>query len=73
MPKNAKTVAPAKGAKATKPAEDGRLTVTTFRITRAQWEWLRRQAFERSTEIGGKADASALLREILEVAMNAGD
>ena len=42
--------------------------VTTFRITRRQWEWLRTKALERALERGsGKADASEMLRELLEV------
>ena len=41
--------------------------VTTFRITRAQWAWLRQQALERATARGfGKADASEILRELLD-------
>ncbi len=41
--------------------------VTTFRITKTQWTWLRQQALERASDHGfGKADASEVLRELLE-------
>jgi hypothetical protein len=43
------------------------LAVTTFRITQRQWNWLRQNALERAVARGyGKADASELLRELLD-------
>ncbi len=42
------------------------MTVTTFRVYRDQLVALQRQALERKAEGGGRADASALLRELLD-------
>lgn len=47
-------------------ASEAELTVTTFRITRAQHQALRQAALEVAAEQGGKADASAVLRALLE-------
>jgi len=41
--------------------------VTTFRIKLGQWRWLRQKALERAAERGyGKADASEMLRDLLD-------
>jgi hypothetical protein len=47
--------------------------VTTFRIKLGQWRWLREKALERATARGyGKADASEMLRDLLDGHMNEG-
>ena len=47
--------------------------VTTFRITRNQWLWLRQQAVARAAERGcGKPDASEILRELLKTHVSSG-
>ncbi len=46
-----------------------RYVVTTVRLSAAQYEWVRRTALDRALEHGGKADASAILRELVEAAM----
>lgn len=47
-----------------------RFMVTTIRVTPEQWEWLRDRAHERAKQRhGGRADASEIVRELLEEAM----
>ncbi len=49
-------------------ASSGQYAVTTVRLTADQYEWLRRTALERALAEGGKADASAVIRELVEAA-----
>jgi hypothetical protein len=51
------------------PAGPARFVVTTVRIEAEQWGALRQAALERATAQGGKADASAVLREVLDAWM----
>ncbi len=58
---------PKKGRTMTTEAEE--LMTTTFRITRAQWDALRREATQRAleSEIGDRRpDASKLVREAID-------
>jgi hypothetical protein len=49
------------------PAEaSARWAVTTVRLRADQWSALRRAALERAEAQGGKADASAVLRDVLD-------
>lgn len=58
---------PARGKRRARQGDDGApLFTTTFRITHAQSVALRQAALDRSARDGGKADASAVLRDILE-------
>ena len=43
--------------------------VTTVRFTPEQWAWLRDSAHKRAIESGGKADASEILRELVDAAI----
>lgn len=43
--------------------------VTTVRLSAEQWAWLRDGAHARAMESGGKADASELIRELVDAAM----
>ncbi len=55
------------------PAPAEGWAVTTFRLTRRQWDTLRTAALERAKAEGrGKADASAIVRELVD-AWIAGD
>jgi hypothetical protein len=45
-----------------------RYAVTTIRLTPDQYEWLRRTALDRALAKGGKADASAVVRELVDAA-----
>jgi hypothetical protein len=47
-------------------AEASTFVVTTVRLGRAQWNALRKAALERALAKGGKADASAVLRELVD-------
>ncbi|MEW6752825.1 MAG: hypothetical protein AB1505_17875 [Candidatus Latescibacterota bacterium] len=47
-------------------AKDSHFVVTTFRIRRGHYEWLKRQAVERALKQGNKPDASAIVRELLD-------
>jgi hypothetical protein len=62
------SVAPAGKKGVAVPAETEDLMVTTFRITRSQWDALRREAMQRAlgSEKGDRRpDASRLVREAL--------
>jgi hypothetical protein len=62
-------VEPTASRRARRPREgdDGApLFTTTFRITHAQSVALRQAALDKSANEGGKADASAVLRDILD-------
>lgn len=43
--------------------------VTSLRLAPEEWEWLRRQAFERSLQTGTRPDASGIVRELVRAAM----
>ena len=43
--------------------------VTTVRFTPEQWTWLRDAAHARAVESGGKADASEIVRALVDAAM----
>lgn len=43
--------------------------VTTVRLSAEQWTWLREGAYARALESGSKADASEILRELVDAAM----
>lgn len=45
--------------------DGGPLVATSYRVTKVQFDALRDEAHSRSKVQGGKADASAVLREIL--------
>jgi len=46
--------------------------VTTVRITEDHWEWLRDRAHERAKlRHGGRADASEIVRELIDEAIRA--
>ena len=60
--------APATAAPTRRRTLDG-FKVTTIRFTDPQWAWLRRQALERALKSGTKADASAIVRELVAAAM----
>jgi hypothetical protein len=49
--------------------KDSTFVVTTFRVQRQQYEWLKRQAVERALKLGNKPDASVLVREGIELLM----
>lgn len=51
--------------RASPSAEREQYAVTTFRLRKDQWDALRDAAHARAKKLGGKADASAVLREIL--------
>lgn len=44
--------------------------VTTIRFSPEQWVWLRDGAHARALESGAKADASEIVRELVDAAMN---
>jgi hypothetical protein len=46
-------------------------TITTIRFTRAQWLWLRDEANRRAAGTLSRADASAIVRELVTAAMGA--
>jgi hypothetical protein len=47
--------------------------VTTIRVTRPEWRWLRRLALDRALKRGGgRADASEVIRELVDQAMRKG-
>ena len=46
--------------------------VTSLRLRADQWRWLKTQALARALESGTKADASAIVRELLDKAMKTG-
>jgi hypothetical protein len=47
--------------------------VTTIRVTQAEWRWLRRLALDRALKRGGgRADASEIIRELVDRAMRKG-
>jgi hypothetical protein len=48
------------------PPPYGAFIVTTVRLRRDQWNALRQAAQERALAEGGKADASAVLRELID-------
>ena len=52
-------------------AEKGEWAVTTIRLTREQWRWLREQATARALAHDTRADASEILRELIDRAMAA--
>jgi hypothetical protein len=43
--------------------------VTTIRLEQRQWRWLREEALRRAFDGGGKADASVVVRELVDRAM----
>ena len=43
--------------------------VTTIRLEQRQWRWLREEALRRALDGGGKADASVVVRELVDRAM----
>jgi len=66
--RKAVTAPPAgQGRRGPKPREVP-FTVTTIRLEADQWRWLREEALRR-TETGGKADASAVVRDLVARAM----
>ncbi len=56
------------------PEEEGQTwIVTTIRVTQAEWRWLRRLALDRALKRGGgRADASEIIRELVDQAMRRG-
>lgn len=42
--------------------------VSTYRITHAQYQWLRAKAFEKALEQGGRPSASDIVDEIVRAA-----
>lgn len=52
-------------------AEREDLTTLTYRLRPEQGQWLRDVAYDHSRKVGGKADASKVLRLILDEAMKA--
>lgn len=46
--------------------------VTTIRFSPEQWVWLRDGAHARALESGAKADASEIVRELVDAAMRKG-
>lgn len=59
----------AKKVNAPTPPPASRYVVTTVRLEPEQWAWLREVALRRSLKQGGKADASAVLRELVAFGM----
>jgi hypothetical protein len=56
------------------PEQEGQTwIVTTIRVTQAEWRWLRRLALDRALRRGGgRADASEIIRELVDQAMRKG-
>ena len=55
---------------ATKPQRRETWAKTTnIRLSQEQWLWLRRKALARAMKTGERADASELMRELIERAM----
>jgi hypothetical protein len=42
--------------------------VTTVRLTKEQYDWLRRQAFRAALIQGGRPDASAIIQKLIDKA-----
>jgi hypothetical protein len=62
----------APSGKRRKPGSTPRQTpylVTTIRLEQRQWRWLREEALRRALQEGGKADASVIVRELIDRAI----
>lgn len=49
---------------------DDAFVVTTVRLTPAQYRWIRALAFRAALKKGGRPDASEIIRQLVDAAMN---
>jgi hypothetical protein len=57
---------PLKRPRAAPPPERASWLITTIRLTTVEWNALRQAALARAMASGGKPDASAILRELVD-------